>query len=54
MLDAKVISNEECVTQHKLLVCDTRIAKNEDWCKKFLPKQHVWKADLSMSFVKLL
>ena len=41
--DVKVISNEECVTQHKLLVCDAKMVKSEDWCKKFVPKQHVWK-----------
>ena len=34
----KVIPNEECVTQHKLLVFDGRIVKCEDQCKKFVPK----------------
>ena len=41
--DVKVISNEECVTQHKLLVCGAKMVKSGDWCKKFVPKQHVWK-----------
>ena len=43
MRDGKVFSNEVCVTQHKLLVCDSRIVKSEDRCQKFVPKQHVWK-----------
>ena len=37
----------------KLLVCDASIVKSEDWCKKFVPKQHVWKlqqADLCSNF----
>ena len=53
----KVIPNEECVTQHKLLVCDARIVKSEDWCKKFVSKRRVWKlqqADLCDKFVKLV
>ena len=41
--DVKVIPNEECVTQHKLLVCDARIVKREDRCNKFVPKRRVWK-----------
>ena len=43
MCDVKVIPIEECVAQHKLLVCDTRIAKNEDRCEKFVAKRRVWK-----------
>ena len=53
MHDVKVIPNEECVTQHKLLVCDARIVKKEDQCKKFVPKRCVWKlqqADLHGKF----
>ena len=49
----KVISNEQCVTQHELLVCDARNVKREDWHKKFVPKQCVWKlqqADLCDKF----
>ena len=41
--DVKVIPNEECVTQHKILACDTRIVKREDRCKKFV-------ADISNKF----
>ena len=51
--DVKAIPNEESVTLHKLLVCDASIVKSEDWCKKFVPKQHVWKlqqADLCNNF----
>ena len=43
MRDVKVIPNEECVTQHKLLICDGRIAKSEDRYKKLVPKRLVWK-----------
>ena len=41
--DLKVISNEECVTQQNLLVCDARIVKGKDWFKKFVPKRCAWK-----------
>ena len=43
--ELKVIPIEVCVTQQKkkLLVCDVRIVKSEDWCKKCVPKQCVWK-----------
>ena len=39
----KVIPSKECVTHYKLLSCDARIVKSEDWCKKFVPKRRVWK-----------
>ena len=45
------------VTQHKLLVCDTRIVKSEDQCKKFVPKRLIWKlqkADLCDKFYETL
>ena len=41
--DVKVITNKECVTQQKPLVCNARIVKSEDRCKKFVPKRRVWK-----------
>ena len=53
MRDVKVFSNEVCVTQHKLLVCDSRIVKSEDRCQTFVPKQHAWnlqQADLHDTF----
>ena len=50
MRDVKVIPNQKCVTQHKLLVCDTRIVKSEDQCKKFVPKRNLQQADLSDKF----
>ena len=34
--DVKVTPNEECLTQHKLIV------KNEDRYKNFVQKQNVW------------
>ena len=51
--DVKVIPNEECVIQHKLLTCDARIAKSKDRCRKFVPKRRAWKsqqADLRDKF----
>ena len=41
--DVKVMPNDECVTQHKIVVCDARIAKSLDCCKKLFPKRCVWK-----------
>ena len=43
MRGVKVIPSEECVTEHKIFVCDARIVKSEDRCKKFVPKRRVWK-----------
>ena len=51
MLDVKVIPNEECATQDKLIAYDATIVKRS----AFVPKRHVWKlqqADLYDSFVK--
>ena len=42
MRDVKVIPNEKCVIQHKLLVCDARIVRSEDRYKKYVPKQRIW------------
>ena len=56
VLDVKVIPNEECVTRYKLLVCDAKIVKCEDWCQKFVPKWCVWKlqqADPHDKFCKI-
>ena len=47
MRDVKDIPNGECVTQHKLLVCDARIVKNADRCKQFILKRRVWKLQLA-------
>ena len=45
MRDVKVIPNEECVTQHKLLACDERIVRSEDRCKKYVPKRRFRKLE---------
>ena len=41
----KRVNNEknECVTKHRLLLCDAKTAKWEDYSRTFVPKQHVWK-----------
>jgi len=41
--NVKVISNEECVPKHKLLVLDMRFITTKRWHKKFEPRVHVWK-----------
>ena len=41
--DVKVIPSEECVPQHKLLVCDLRIRASKSKPKSFTPKRRVWK-----------
>ena len=55
--NVNVTPNEGCVIKHKLLVCDARLTKSEDQCKKFVPKQFVWKlqqADLCGEFFEML
>ena len=57
MRDVKVIPKKECVTQHKLFVCDARIVKSEDRFKNFVPKRRVCKlqqADLHDKFCETL
>ena len=39
----KVVPNEECVSQHKLLVVDTQISAPSLKRRKFVPKCRVWK-----------
>jgi len=39
----KVIPNEECVPKHKLLVMGMWFNTTKRWCKKFVPRVHVWK-----------
>ena len=41
--DAKVIPSEECVQQHKLLVCDLRLGKLDLKRRVYVPKRKVWK-----------
>ena len=42
--DVKVIPSEECVTQHKLVVCDLILQTPPDPKKKpFVPKLRCWK-----------
>ena len=41
--DCKVFPNEECVPQHKLLVCDVFLKANVKVKQKFTPKPRVWK-----------
>jgi len=39
----KVISSEECVPKHKLLVMDTWFKARTSWCRKFEPRVREWK-----------
>jgi len=41
--NVKVITNEECVPKHKLLVMDMRFNRTNRWRKKFEPRVCVWK-----------
>jgi len=38
-----VISSEECVPKHKLLVMDMWFKATKTWHRKFEPRVHVWK-----------
>ena len=41
--DIKVIPSEECVPQHKLLICELRLKTPKPHPKPFSPKLHYWK-----------
>ena len=41
--NVKVISSEECVPNHKLLVMDMWFKATKSWRRKFEPRVHVWK-----------
>jgi len=41
--NVKIISVEECIPKHKLLVMDMWFNTTKRWHKKFEPKVHVWK-----------
>ena len=41
--NVKVISSEECVPKHKLLVMDMWFKATKSWRKKFEPRMCVWK-----------
>lgn len=41
--DVKVIPSEECVQQHKLLVCDLRLGKLDLKRRVYVPRRKVWK-----------
>jgi len=41
--NVKVIPNEECVPNHKLLVMDTLFNTTKRWRKTFAPRVRVWK-----------
>ena len=40
--NVKVISSEECVPKHKLLVMDMWFKAAKSWHRKFEPRVHVW------------
>jgi len=39
----EVVSSEECVPKHKLLVTDMWFKATKSWHRKFEPRVHVWK-----------
>jgi len=41
--NVKVISSEECVPKHKLLVMDMWFKARKSWHRKFQPRVRVWK-----------
>ena len=41
--NVKVISSEECVPMHKLLVMDKWFKAKKSWHRKFEPRVRVWK-----------
>ena len=41
--NVKVISSEECVPKHKLLVMDMWFKATKSWHRKFEPRVRVWK-----------
>ena len=41
--NVKVISSEECVPKHKLLVMDTWFKATKSWYRKFERRVRVWK-----------
>ena len=41
--NVKVISSEECVPKHKLLVMDMWFKARKSWRRKFEPRVRVWK-----------
>jgi len=41
--NVKVISSEECVPKHKLLVMDMWFKARKSWRRKFQPRGRVWK-----------
>ena len=41
--DVKAIPCEECVQQHKLLVCDLRIKKLDGRQRSYMPRRKIWK-----------
>jgi len=43
--NVKVISSEECVPKHKLLVMDMWFKATKSWRKKFKPRVRVWKLE---------
>ena len=41
--NGRVISSEECVSRHKLLVMDMWFKATKSWRRKFKPRVRVWK-----------
>ena len=43
MENIKVVVSEECITQHKQLVCDFKVRTVNDTRKKFICRREIWK-----------
>ena len=43
--DINILTSEECITQHKPLVCDFKLRKVEDTRRKFVPRKKSWNLD---------
>ena len=45
LCDVKVIPSEECIAQHKPVICVMKIKKLRDIRRKFVPRRKIWKLD---------
>lgn len=45
MYDVKVIPSEECIAQHRPVICTLKIKKLRNIRRKFVPRRKIWKLD---------
>ena len=41
--DIKVVPSEECITQHKPVICNLKIKKVKSNRRRFVPRRKIWK-----------